>query len=119
MSVIDTPENEKICPFMSGRPVPVAVPGIVEQPGAQAFTVTKISCSKDKCALWVNDSCSLGQASLTAVVSNVAVGLVEVADGLALFNPPSSGSPTTRLVEAIEGLIETLRDRKTVTRKPN
>lgn len=117
MSLVNTSADQKICPFMSGRPIAVAMPNIVESQGAQAVSTMMVPCAKEKCALWAAGSCSLSQGPLATVVGNVAVGLTDVAAGLEPFNAPLSGSPMTHLVEAIENLIKILRDRETV--KPN
>lgn len=117
MNLVNTSADQKICPFMSGRPIAVAMPSIVEHQGAQAVSTMMVPCAKEKCALWDGQFCSLSTKRLDAVLGNVAVGLVDVADGLKPFDAPLSGSPMTHLVEAIENLIRILRDRKPV--KPN
>lgn len=118
MNVIKAPGNEKICPFMSGRPIAVAMPNIVQSQGAQAVSTMMVACAKEKCALWDGQFCSLSTKRLDTVLGNVALGLTNVADGLEPFDAPLSGSPTTRLVEAIESLIEILRDRKVSPKTP-
>lgn len=119
MSFVNVPGDQKICPFMSGRPIAVAMPNIVQSQGAQAVSTMMVACAKEKCALWDGQFCSLSTKRLDTVLGNVALGLTDVADGLRPFDAPSSGSPTTHLVEAIEGLIEMLRDRKPVPKTPN
>jgi len=114
MSLVNTPANQKICPFMSGRPIAVAVPQVIEHQNAQAVSTMMVACAKEKCALWCVDSCcSLELGGMAQVFGKIAVGLVDVAAGLKPFDAPLSGSPTTHLVEAIESLIVILRDRKT------
>lgn len=113
MSIINTSADQKICPFMSGQPINIKVVGVVAQPGAQAVSAMMVPCAKEKCALWCVDSCcSLELGGMEKVFGNIAVGLVDVGAGLKPFDAPLSGSPMTHLVEAIESLIETLRDRK-------
>lgn len=105
MTAINGFGTEKVCPFMSGQPVAVTVPKVIEHQNAQGVTTMMVSCVKQKCGLWGFDCCSLKQESLTSVLGNIAVGLVDVADGLKPFDAPLTGSPTTRLVEAIDRLV--------------
>lgn len=118
MNLVNTSADQNICPFMSGRPITIKVAGVVDHPGAQGVSTMMIPCAKEKCALWAADSCSLGQGPLTMALGNVALGLTDVSDGLKVFDAPSTGSPTTHLVEAIERLIDILGDRKAVPKTP-
>lgn len=104
--------NEKICPFMSGRPIALAMPKLVEHQNAQAVTAMMVPCAREKCELWDGQFCSLSTKRLDTVLGNVALGLTDVSDGLKPFDAPLSGSPATRLVEAIDRLIDILTKRK-------
>lgn len=112
MSLVNTSADQKICPFMSGRPITIKVAGVVDHPGSQGVSTMMVPCAKEKCALWGKESCSLGSGRLATVLGNVAVGLTDVAAGLKPFDAPLSGSPTTRLVDAIDRLIDILTKRK-------
>lgn len=112
MSVVNMSADQKICPFMSGQPITIKVAGVVEHQGAQAVSTMMVSCAKEKCALWDGQFCSLSTKRLDTVLGNVALGLTDVADGLKPFDAPLTGSPMTRMVEAIDRLIEILTKRK-------
>lgn len=111
MTVIGT-GSEKICPFMSGRPISVNVPGVVKSPGAQGVTTMMVGCQKEKCELWDGEFCSLSTKRLDTVMGNVALGLTDVSDALKPFDTPLKGGPMTRLAESIEKLVEQLIKRK-------
>lgn len=118
MNVVNTSADQKICPFMSGRPITIKVAGVVDHPGAQGVSTMMIPCAKEKCALWNDEFCSMSTRPVDTVLGNIALGLTDVANGLKAFDAPSTGSPTTHLVNAIDRLIEILRERKLSTPKP-
>lgn len=102
------PENQKICPFMSGRPVSVNLPGVIKNPGGQGVSTMMVGCSREKCELWDGHFCSLSTKRLDEVLGNVAVGLTDVAEALKPFEAPLNGGPITRLVEVLGKLVDQL-----------
>jgi hypothetical protein len=109
--IIPLQKNDKLCPFMSGRPLMFRVEGVVTGAPTQGVTPMVVPCAQGKCALWYEGACSF-KANIE-VWGNIALGLTDVARGLEVFEPPSIGeSPTTRLIEAINRLVEILTKRK-------
>ena len=99
---------------MSGQVVP-AGQTIVAGNNQIALSPVFVPCTGIQCQLWVEGECSQrglnsfvalkSQGALREVLGNLAVGLVDVADGLGKLAPPESGpSPVSRVAIQLDGI---------------
>jgi len=97
--------GDKICPLMSGRLAgsPMANGSVL--PVNAIMQPITLPCVKSNCQLWDDDAqlCSLVE------IDNYSCELGKIYAALQALEPPKSGSPLSRIADALEVLLEKKR----------
>jgi len=102
--ILSMPEGSAVCPFMSGNVAPVQANGNIQQIGGVSFSPIMMQCVREKCQLWLEGEKRCGMMFDPVIITGITAAIYQ---HMQQFEPLLSGSPATRIAEALEKLIET------------